>query len=133
MMQQSGEACEKEGTRVAAGRIISTMVDRIVAGFQPLRIVLFGSHARGTATAGSDVDLLVVLPDVRDNRETTVAIRQTLGDLPASRDIVVTTPDEIARRGRLVGAVPQAALREGKVVHSSAEQVPGRAEMECGR
>ena len=93
------------------------MVDRIVAGFQPLRIVLFGSHARGTATAGSDVDLLVVLPDVRDNRETTVAIRQALGDLPASKDIVVTTPDEIARRGRLVGTVLRAALREGRVVY----------------
>ena len=102
---------------VAAGRIISTMVDRIVVRFQPLRVILFGSHARGTATSGSDVDLLVVLPDVRDNREATVAIRRALGDLPASKDIVVTTPDEIARRGRLVGTVLRAALREGKVVY----------------
>ena len=30
--------------------LISTMVDRIVGGFQPSRVVLFGSHARGTAT-----------------------------------------------------------------------------------
>ena len=112
MKPQNGKACG-----VAAGRIISTMVDRIVAGFQPLRIILFGSHARGTATPGSDVDLLVVLPDVRDNRETTVAIRQALGDLPASKDIVVTTPEEITRRGRLVGTILRAALREGKVVY----------------
>ena len=115
--RSSNETYEREGTRMAAGRIISTMVDRIVAGFQSLQIVLFGSHARSTATAGSDVDLLVILPDVRDNRETTVAIRQALGDLPASKDIVVTTPDEIARRGRLVRTVLRAALREGKVVH----------------
>lgn len=93
------------------------MVERIVTGFQPLRIILFGSHARGTATPSSDVDLLVVLPDVRDNREATVAIRQALGDLLASKDIVVTTPDELARRGRLVGTVLRAALREGKVVY----------------
>ena len=102
---------------VTAETIISTMIDRIVSRFQPLRVILFGSHARGTATAWSDIDLLVVLPSVHDNREATVAIRQTLGDLPVSKDIVVTTPDEVVRRSRLVGTVLRAALREGKVVY----------------
>lgn len=102
---------------VAAGAVISIMVDRIVAGFEPLRVILFGSHARGSATARSDVDLLVVLSDVHDKREVTVAIRQALGDLPVAKDIVVTTPDEIACRGRLVGTMLRAALREGKVVY----------------
>jgi predicted nucleotidyltransferase len=37
------------------------MVERIVAKFHPLRIVLFGSRARGTDTPDSDIDLLVVL------------------------------------------------------------------------
>ena len=97
--------------------VLSAMVDRIVAGFQPLRVILFGSHARGTATAWSDMDLLMVLPSVHDHREAAVAIRQTLGELPVSKDIVVTTPDEIARKGRLVGTVLRAVLREGKVVH----------------
>lgn len=96
---------------------IQTMVDRIVQRFHPVRVVLFGSHARGTATAGSDVDLLVVLPQIADKRRTTVDIRRALGDLPVSKDIVVTTPDEIARRGDLVGSVLRPALREGKVVY----------------
>ena len=34
----------------ASETFISTMVDRIVEAFQPAQIVLFGSHARGTAT-----------------------------------------------------------------------------------
>ena len=46
--------------------IISTMVDRIVRRFQPARVVLFGSYARGTAIESSDVDLLVVMGDVQD-------------------------------------------------------------------
>ena len=37
-------------------------------------------------------------------------------DLP--NDIVVTTPDEIARRGHLIGTVLQPALAEGKVLYA---------------
>ena len=97
--------------------IISTMVDRIVGRFQPSRVVLFGSYARGTAIESSDVDLLVVMVDIPDKRQAAVEIRRSLGDLPVSKDIVVTTPDEITRRGHLVGTVLHAALREGKVVY----------------
>ena len=97
--------------------IISAMVDRIVGRFQPSRVVLFGSHARGTAIESSDVDLLVVMGDVQDKRRTAVAIRRSLGDLPISKDIVVTTPDEIVSRGDVVGSVLHAALREGVTVY----------------
>jgi predicted nucleotidyltransferase len=96
---------------------IQTMVERIVQRFHPVRVILFGSHARGSASAESDVDLLVVLSELTDKRRTTVEIRRVLGDLPVSKDIVVTTPDEIARRGDLVGSVLRPALREGKVVY----------------
>jgi predicted nucleotidyltransferase len=41
---------------------IRGVATRIAAAFAPERIVLFGSHADGRADAGSDVDLLVVMP-----------------------------------------------------------------------
>ena len=93
------------------------MVERIVARFQPARILLFGSRARGTDNRWSDVDLLVVMDAVEDKRCAAVAMRRALGDLTVSKDIVVTTPDEIGRRGNVVGSVLRAALREGKVVY----------------
>ena len=102
---------------VASETFISTMVDRIVGAFQPSRIILFGSHARGTATEWSDVDLLVILPNVSDKRDTAIDIRRVLGDLPVCKDIVVATPEEVARRGHLVGTVLRSALREGKVLY----------------
>ena len=77
---------------------IATMVDRIVGRFHPSRVVLFGSQARGTANEWSDVDLLVVMGDAPDKRRAAVEMRRLLGDMPVSKDIVVTTPDEIARR-----------------------------------
>ncbi|HOF86504.1 MAG TPA: nucleotidyltransferase domain-containing protein [Armatimonadota bacterium] len=45
---------------------INIMVERIVEQFHPLRITLFGSRARGDAGPDSDVDLLVVLPQVEN-------------------------------------------------------------------
>ena len=103
---------------MTAEAIISTMVDRIVGRFQPSRVVLFGSQARGAANKWSDVDLLVVMGSAAaDKRQTAVEIRRELGDMPVCKDIVVTTPDEIARRGHVVGTVLHAALREGRVVY----------------
>ena len=97
--------------------VISVMVDRIVGRFQPSRVVLFGSRSRGEANERSDVDLLVVMSNVPDKRQAAIEIRRSLGDLPVSKDIVVTTPDEIASRGHVVGTVLHAALREGTVVY----------------
>jgi predicted nucleotidyltransferase len=97
--------------------LIADMTDRIARDFHPLRIILFGSHARGDATADSDVDLLVVLAEAPNKRQAAIEIRRALRDLPVSKDIVVTTPDEIARRGDLIGPVLRPALREGKVLY----------------
>ncbi len=103
--------------RMTASDWIEIMIDRIIRDFHPLRLVLFGSHARGDAHPESDVDLLVVLPQVTNKRQVTVAIRRALTDLPVCKDIVVTTPEELARRGDLVGTVLRPALREGKVLY----------------
>ena len=97
--------------------IVDTMVNRIVARFEPSRILLFGSRARGTDNRWSDVDLLVVMEEVADKRQAAIEIGRVLSDLPVGKDIVVTTPEEIARRGHLVGSVLRAALREGVVVY----------------
>ena len=80
-------------------------------------VLLFGSHARGSAGEWSDVDLLVVMGDVTDKRRVAIEIRRTLEDLMVSKDIVVTTPDEIAPRGHVMGTVLHTAIREGRVVY----------------
>ena len=96
---------------------IESMVDRIVSDFDPIRVVLFGSYARGDSGPDSDVDLLVVLPAVSDKREARVAIRRALADAPLAKDIIVTTPEEILRRGDVVGTALRQALREGVVLY----------------
>lgn len=104
-------------TALARPDCLPTIIERIVRGFDPVRIILFGSYARGEARPGSDVDLLVVLPQVTNKRQAAIAIRRALNGVPVSKDIIVTTPEEIALRGDVIGLVLRPALREGEVVY----------------
>ena len=97
--------------------LISTMTERIVRDFHPVQIILFGSHARGEAHPQSDVDLLVVFSELTDKRKTAVDIRRTLADLPMAKDILVTTPEELARQRDQVGIILRAAQREGEILY----------------
>lgn len=89
------------------------MVELIAGAFEPERIILFGSRARGGAHPESDVDLLVVMPDGTDETGTTVAMHALLHTMPLPKDIVVSTPSEIARRGHIQGNVLYESLRQG--------------------
>ncbi len=97
---------------------IDEMVRRIVARFDPERIILFGSHARGQAGPDSDVDLLVVLPIPGSKRATRLEIRRALRGMGAATDVVVSTPDEFAWRQEIVGTIEYPAVREGKLLYA---------------
>lgn len=92
-------------------------IELITREFDPLRIILFGSRARGEARPDSDLDLLVVLPEIQNKRTVTIDLMRTLSSLPVSKDVVVTTPQEINERGDEIGLVLRPALREGITVY----------------
>lgn len=96
---------------------IAEMVRRIVAEFHPEKIVLFGSHARGTAGRDSDVDLLVVMPVKGSKRQQMVAIDVKLAGVGVSKDVIVATPEEVERFRDVVGSVIYPAMHEGRVLY----------------
>lgn len=98
---------------------VSIMVDRIATQFKPEKIILFGSQARGTAATDSHIDLLVVFPTCENRRKMTISIMSALRDLPVTKDIVVTTFEELDTRGKLKSTVLFSALEEGKVVYAA--------------
>ena|SRR5215211_3873984 len=96
---------------------LAEVVDRIVRKFHPEKIILFGSWARGDAGEDSDLDLLVVLARVEPKRKIAIEILWALNGLPISKDVVVTTPQEIEERGKKIGYILRPALEEGKVIY----------------
>lgn len=98
---------------------LPTVVERVVERFDPLKVVLFGSLARGEANYDSDVDLLVVFDrvELENRRELAVDIRRAIARVPVPVDVFVTDVDEIDRQGHIVGTVLRPALREGTVVY----------------
>jgi len=97
--------------------LLPEIVERIVRGFAPVRIILFGSVARGEAGPDSDVDLLVVLPEVHHRHDQRVAIRRALADLPISKDVIVATPAEVEESQWRIGSVIWPAVQEGRVLY----------------
>lgn len=95
---------------------IQEMVRRIVEGFEPEKVILFGSYARGDAGPDSDVDLLVIMP-TESKRDTTISIGVALHAMGLPKDVVVLTPDEFERRKDIVGTIAYPAHHEGRVLY----------------
>ena len=93
------------------------MVRRIVERFHPDRVILFGSHARGTAGPDSDVDLLVVMPVTGSKRAKQLEVRLAVREFKLPKDIIVTTPEDFEWRKEIPGTVERPAAREGRVVY----------------
>jgi len=72
---------------------IKQLTDSIVAGYQPEKIILFGSRAAGNSNPDSDIDLLIIkdTPDSYWNRIKSLA---PLLPLLPSVDVFVATPQE---------------------------------------
>lgn len=81
--------------------------------------MLFGSHARGDARSGSDLDVLVIEPSVVDAIQESVRLRRHLRGLGVPVDLLVVDRQEADRRSTVRGTVVERALREGQVLVDS--------------
>lgn len=100
---------------------IPLITKRIIDYYNPDKIILFGSHALGTATSDSDLDFLVVLKDVSisTRRKFMVGMLKLMSDLPIAKDILVYSPEEIEQHKNKKWSVVYSAIHEGKVVYES--------------
>ncbi len=80
------------------------------------KVILFGSHARGDAQAGSDLDFLVIEPEVEGRHREMVRLRRSLRGIEAPIDVLVYTEAQASAWGQVPGTAIHDALQEGRVL-----------------
>jgi len=101
-------------------QLLTQVVSRLRTSSSPARVILFGSVATGTATADSDLDLLVVLDDVADARAESIRLRDALGDLGMPIDVIVMSTERFEETKHVIGGVAYPAHKHGRVIYEAA-------------
>ncbi len=109
---------DRPGHNSVNEELFGEIVRRVLSVGQPEKIVLFGSHARGTAGVHSDLDLLIVEHSTIPRYSRATRYYAALAHIAAEKDIVVWTPEEIEDWSRVENAFPTTAIREGKVLYA---------------
>jgi len=96
------------------------IVRRLVAAYEPERIYLFGSMARGDSDPDSDYDLMVVVSDdaPSERKDGDLAYHAMRGTGFAA-DVLVWTRSQFDRRAHVAASLPATILREGRLLHAA--------------
>src|SRR4030065_2330225 len=90
------------------------IVRRVSGAVHPLRVILFGSAARGEMGPASDVDLLIVMPDGTHRRDAGRKAFRALSGLGIAKDVIVVTERDLMEFGEKPSLVMKAALEAGR-------------------
>lgn len=99
---------------------VAIAVRRILEVARPSRIIAFGSYARGDADEDSDLDLMVIEPQVDDTARELLRLYRAVGWVGAGVDLLVYSEEEFERRSQVRGTVLFEAKQTGKVVYDAA-------------
>ena len=118
-MRLGGSGCSFGHVVLVAQHVLEEAIRRLVTSFDPARVILSGSQARGTGDDRSDVGLLMICPLQDDRAAIALAMDRALRGLGLPRDIVVLTPEEFEMDRHIPGTVARPAWVEGKVLYDS--------------
>jgi uncharacterized protein len=106
--------------------LLAEIVRRLSAEFNPEQIILFGSHAWGTPTEDSDLDLLVIVTESAARPvELSSRAHRCLRGLLAPMDVLVKTRAEMDRFGRVPASLEAEILERGRVIYGRGEERSG--------
>ncbi len=96
---------------------IESVVQVIVEGYEPMKIILFGSYAYGHPTKDSDLDLLIIKDDEASGIQRNRRVRNILKDFSIPIDVIVKSSQEFEMLKDVIGTVIYPANKYGKVVY----------------
>jgi predicted nucleotidyltransferase len=89
------------------------LVRQVVETVHPLKVILFGSRARGDACPDSDYDLMVVVRNGSNRRHVRQRLFVALNGNELDYDLLVSTPEDFERYGYHPSLVYKYILKEG--------------------
>ena len=106
-----------DSDRDAIDQPLAEVVKRLVEAYQPNRIYLFGSRARGDETPDSDYDILVVVPDEasKERRRSRMAY-DCLWETGVAADVLIWPRTQFESRLHWPASLPATVVREGKLL-----------------
>lgn len=121
LMRQYQEWQQSFQTPAQRMALIRNICTRIANEFHPKQIILFGSHAYGTPTLESDLDLLVVMPFVGSPLAQAVKISRQL-KLMLPIDLIVRTREQINERLAMDDYFMREIVERGKVMYEAPDR-----------
>jgi uncharacterized protein len=98
--------------------LLKAIVERLVQGLQPEKVILFGSHAYGEPNDDSDIDILVIVSDSDEPRHQRASqAYSSLWGLTAPTEILVLTRREVEKSATVATSLVSQALERGRVLY----------------
>jgi predicted nucleotidyltransferase len=98
---------------------IERVVSLIVTEAHPVRVIPFGSVARGDMTTGSNIDLLVVMPDGAHGPHTMQRLYARVRGVTVPFDVLVATTADLEAPCDALGLACRDALREDRELYAA--------------
>ncbi len=100
---------------------VQAIVNRLVAGYTPQKIVLFGSYAYGEPNQDSDIDLLIIKETSERFPERLDSVRRlATGTHPhIPFEVIVLTPDEVKQRLMAGDQFIAEIIQKGQVLYGT--------------
>lgn len=107
----------------ASDPVLDQIVSAIAERVRPMRIILFGSRARGDARADSDYDILVELDTELGYAHAVTVVHDAVRGLRAEVDVLVRTPGELEAKRDDPGRMDWDVARQGVVVYAATDSL----------
>jgi predicted nucleotidyltransferase len=103
---------------VSDDETLRVIVNRIAEAFEPQKIILLGSWARGEIGLHSDIDLLIIKESTLPRPQRYAQVRRLFWGMGLPMDILVYTPEEFDRYQSVPGSFSYTVAHEGKVLYA---------------